>query len=424
MPSHKLLALFSRQCTAADFALIEGNRGLFDGKDTSGSYSTAELAKLLKAPVVLVIDCTKMTRTVAPLVLGCRHFDSHLNLAGVVLNRTAGQRHRTILRQCVEKYTDVPVVGILPKISPDPIPERHMGLISDQECSQAQTILDSLAVVAGDCLDLTRIMDIASNAPHLETPPHQTLAPPDTSDPVRIGVIRDAALWFYYKENLEELETHGAQLVKLSLLAADPWPEIHGLYIGGGFPETQAAMLSDNSTIRNLVRDLAENGLPIYAECGGLMYLGKNLICNETVYPMAGVFPIQTMLCAKPQGHGYTVSRVVHPNPFHPLGLEFTGHEFHYSKCVSPLAQDISFALEMKRGHGIEARKDGLVRRNTFACYTHLHAYGVSTWAQNFIAAARHYKAGPSHVPDITAQGRGTQYMERQKLLSAQGDET
>lgn len=407
MPSGKLRALFTHECANAQFGLIEGNRGLFDGKDTSGSFSTAELAKTLLAPVVLVLDCTKMTRTVAAVVLGCRHFDRQMNLAGVILNRTAGQRHRTIVRQCVEKYTDVPVVGILPKISPDPIPERHMGLISDQECSEAQKILDSLAVIAGDCLDLPRIMDISANAPPLDAPSPPVDTNPQVVDAtaVRIGVIRDAALWFYYKENLDELRAHGADLLELSLLSPEPWPEIHGLYLGGGFPETQAGRLSENTVVRDLVRRLANEGLPIYAECGGFMYLGDNLICNETVFPMAGVFPLQTMLCTKPQGHGYTVSRVVHPNPFHPLGLEFTGHEFHYSKCVSPLAPDISFALEMQRGCGIDARKDGLVLRNTFAAYTHLHAYGVPTWARNFVAAARHYKlhATSGRVPDITA---------------------
>jgi cobyrinic acid a,c-diamide synthase len=405
MPPQALLSLFTSECAAARFGLIEGNRGLFDGKDTSGSYSTAELAKFLHTPVILVLDCTKMTRTVAAVVLGCRHFDPSLNLAGVVLNRTAGQRHRTIVRQCIEKYTDIPVVGILPKISPNPIPERHMGLVSDQECSQAQKILNTLGTIAKDCLDITKIMDIANSAPPLTFPESMAALAPIEEKPVRIGVIRDAALWFYYKENLDDLKKQGAELAELSLLSSAPWPEIHGLYLGGGFPETQARQLSENIIIRELVRQLANEGLPIYAECGGFMYLGDNLIYNEAVFPMAGVFPLQTMLCAKPQGHGYTISRVVRPNPFHPLGLEFTGHEFHYSKCVSPLSPDVSFALEMQRGCGIDTRKDGLILRNTFAAYTHLHAYGVPTWAKNFVLAARHYKqhAPFGHVPDFTA---------------------
>jgi len=407
MSPAKLLSLFTTECASAQFGLIEGNRGLFDGKDTSGSCSTAELAKLLKAPVILVLDCTKMTRTAAAVVLGCRHFDAQLNLAGVVLNRTAGKRHRTIVRQCVEKYTDVPVVGILPKIAPDPIPERHMGLISDQEYLEAQKTLDLLATITADCLDVPRIMDIAAGAPLIPAAKDEPQHPPlqhSKKDPVRIGVIRDAALWFYYKENLDELRRQGVELVELSLLSPAAWPEIHGLYLGGGFPETQAAMLSENVTVRNLVRNLANNGLPIYAECGGFMYLGESLVCNEIVFPMAGVFPLQTMLCTKPQGHGYTKALVVLPNPYHPRGLEFAGHEFHYSKCISPLAQDMSFALEMQRGCGIDARKDGLIHRNTFACYTHLHALGVPTWAKNFAIAARRYKSSAQGaVPNFTA---------------------
>ncbi len=438
MPADSLVRLFLRESATADMALIEGNRGLFDGKDTSGSCSTAELAKLLQTPVVLIINCTKMTRTAAALVLGCRAFEPKLHLAGVILNRTAGPRHKTILRQCIEQYTDVPVVGILPKIKPDPIPERHMGLVSDQECAEAEATLSTLATIAQDCLDIETIRKIAINASatplsdmtkdvlreccftnvsiakrdarsqpadERQLPENRTTlsagedsrharteTAPTTKDTVRIGVVRDAALWFYYRENLEELRRNGAELVELSLLTPSPWPEIHGLYLGGGFPETQAEQLARNETTRVVVYRLAGQGLPIYAECGGFMYLGQSLICRETVYPMAGVFPVQTMLCAKPQGHGYTVAKVVHPNPFHAVGLEFTGHEFHYSKCVTPLPLEMSFALEMQRGSGIDQNRDGLVFRNTFACYTHLHALGVPTWAANFVIAARRYR--------------------------------
>lgn len=438
MPADSLVRLFLRESASADMALIEGNRGLFDGKDTSGSCSTAELAKLLQTPVVLIINCTKMTRTVAALILGCRTFEPNLRLAGVILNRTAGPRHKTILRQCIEQYTDVPVVGILPKIKPDPIPERHMGLVSDQECTEAEATLSNLATIARDCLDIETIRKIATNVssaplpdpaqgrlreccfasmlcpkddgntlPVQQQPPtnlqttqsapeasqqENARFPSTTKNTVRIGVVRDAALWFYYRENLEELRRNGAELVELSLLSPAPWPELHGLYLGGGFPETQAEQLTRNETTRALVYRLAGLGLPIYAECGGFMYLGQSLICRETVYPMAGVFPVQTMLCAKPQGHGYTVAKVVHPNPFHAVGLEFTGHEFHYSKCVTPLPPEVSFALEMQRGSGIDQNRDGLIFRNTFACYTHLHTLGVPTWAVNFVAAARRYQ--------------------------------
>ena len=439
MPRDALVRLFRAESASADFALIEGNRGLFDGKDTSGSCSTAELARLLQTPVVLIINCTKMTRTVAALVLGCRTFAPKLRLAGVILNRTAGSRHKTILRQCIEQYTDVPVVGILPKISPDPIPERHMGLVSDQECTEAERTLDNLASIARECLNIETIRDIAASAslsplpdtvqeslkaccmatgtltpkqaissePSAEPRPQSALdalCPESTrhgctaGGPLRIGVIRDAALWFYYRENLAELRRHGAEILLLSLLEPTPWPEIHGLYLGGGFPETQAEQLAQNEATRAMVLRLAQQGLPIYAECGGFMYLGNSLICREHVYPMAGVFPVQTMLCARPQGHGYTVARVVQPNPFHPVGLEFTGHEFHYSRCVSPVPPKMSYALEMQRGSGIDQGKDGLIFRNTFACYTHLHALGVPTWAGNFVGAARKFqKTGPEN---------------------------
>ncbi|GAB6057483.1 cobyrinate a,c-diamide synthase [Desulfonatronum parangueonense] len=421
MSTDALMGLYRKGAAGVDMSLVEGNRGLFDGKDVSGTYSTAELAKLIQAPVVLIVNCTKMTRTVVAMILGCRAFEPSLHLAGVILNRTAGTRHKTILRQCIEEYTDVPVIGILPKIKPDPIPERHMGLVSDQECSEAEATLNHLAQIARDCIDLDAIRDIAAKAPPLALPQplvdssntagknfsptgsSGTCSSPDSrknhGHKVRIGVIRDAALWFYYQENLEELRQEGVELVELSLLSPSPWPEIHGLYLGGGFPETQAAQLSENIFIRREVSRLAQAGLPIYAECGGFMYLGESLVYQDALYPMAGVFPLRTMLCAKPQGLGYTVARVIRPNPFHPVGLEFTGHEFHYSRCVTPLQPDMQFALEMKRGCGMDQNRDGLIFKNTFACYTHLHALGVPTWAGNFIAAARSYQQENTKSP-------------------------
>jgi len=404
LSTEKLTSLFFHSMQGFDAGLVEGNRGLFDGKDVTGSYSTAELARILDAPVVLVVDCTKVTRTVAALVKGCRDFEPGLNLAGVILNRTAGPRHRQITRQSVETYTGLPVMGVLPKIKPDPIPERHMGLISDQEYLEAHEVIANLAQVAADCLDLDGLYNIARSAPPMPEPEKKLWPEEPASDPVRIGVIKDAALWFYYGENFEALRRHGAELVELSLINTDPWPEIHGLYLGGGFPETQAHALSQNRRTREHVRALAQKGLPIYAECGGFMYLGEKLVYNGQTYPMAGILPVTTELCARPQGHGYTLAKAVRPNPYHPVGLEFTGHEFHYSRCAENLPPDPGFALEMVRGCGICRHKDGLITRNTFAGYTHLHALAVPTWAENFIAAARICRdalAANKPVPDI-----------------------
>ena len=392
MADDLLQSLFAEKAQGADLALIEGNRGLFDGKDVSGSCSSSHLARKLSTPVVLVIDCTKMSRTVAALVQGCCFFEPGLDLAGVIFNQTAGERHRRILRDCVETYTDVTVLGAVPKIKTGIIPERHMGLISDQEFAAEEAIQACRQIVA-EHVDCQSVFDLARKAPRLEAPqvsvwPEQRLP----AQSVALGVVKDACLWFYYPENLEALERAGARLVDISLLSSEDWPELDGIYFGGGFPETQAEVLSANVRIRKRVLELAGAGMPIYAECGGLMYLCAELGIEGTLYPMVGVFPLHVELNRKPQGHGYTLTRVVRPNPFHCLGAEFTGHEFHYSCCSPPDEHDQGHCLQMVRGTGMGQGWDGLLFQNTFACYTHLHALSVPDWALNFVRAAQTYQ--------------------------------
>ncbi len=387
-----LKALFRTSLGACDGALIEGNRGLFDGKDLTGSCSTAELARILDTPVILAMDCTKMTRTAAAIVSGIIHFEEGVRVAGVILNRTANDRHRSILRQTIEHYTGVPVLGALPKMRQNPIPERHMGLISDQEYDPENDPLDTVADLISDNCDVDALWNVACSAPAVpEAPDVWSLMPaPETADsPVRIGYVRDAALWFYYEENLQALRHAGAELIELSLLSPEPWPELDALYLGGGFPETLAGRIADNTSLRTHIRELAESGLPIYAECGGFMVLSRSLVYQGAEYPMTGVFPVSTHLCERPQGLGYIDATVTEENPYHPAGSVIRGHEFHYSKCVVDAGAQPAFGLQMARGEGMGADRDGLVYKNVFASYTHLFALGEPHWAVNLVQAAR-----------------------------------
>jgi len=386
-----LRSLFLAKASGCDIALAEGNRGLFDGMDVEGSCSSAELARVLEMPVILALDCTKMTRTAAAVVQGVSHFEPGVHLAGVVLGRTAGPRHSTILRQAIEYYTDAPVLGDLPKISPDPIPERHMGLISDREFGGHDAILDNLARIMRENLDMPAILAAAQSAPPLPLgiPPLW----PDAGKPpaVDIGYVRDACLWFYYPENLEALEHAGARLHEISLLSPEPWPDLDGLYLGGGFPETQAEGLNANPGLARL-RELHGKGLPIYAECGGFMVLCQSLQTPDATLPMAGILPLRTTLCARPQGLGYVEAEVVADTPFHPLGARFKGHEFHYSHCVAPEGTALPLTLRLSRGSGMAEGGDGYLLGSTFASYTHLHALACPWWADRFVAAAAAYK--------------------------------
>ena len=409
MQDRILARLFAEQADGCDVALVEGNRGLFDGKDTNGSCSTSHLARLLQCPVLLILDCSKMTRTIAPIVQGCSWFEKGLVLAGVILNRTAGARHRNILRKCVEEYTDVPVLGALPKLDDTLIPERHMGLVSDREYAAEEAIEESARILA-DWVDVEGILRMADLAPELDTPDIALWPEVQSVDPVvRIGVVKDASLWFYYPENLQALERAGAELAEVSLLdPGEEWPKIHGLYLGGGFPEMQAEGLAANTATKKLVRTLAQKGLPIYAECGGLMYLCSSLTTDaDTVYNMVDLFPLRTGLSAKPQGHGYTRCTVRRSNPFFSVGEEFIGHEFHYSRCYPSEGEDVPSCLEMNRGTGLGGGRDGLLYKNTLACYNHIHALSVPSWAENFVRAARMYKQaldrGETVCPQIAA---------------------
>lgn len=390
LDAHICRALFQERMLDGDIACIEGNRGLFDGYDLEGTYASSRLAMTLDCPVVVVIDATKMSRTIAAILQGIQQFEDGFQLAGVICNRTAGQRHRTALRQAIEHYTDIPILGMLPKIKNNPIPERHMGLTSMREQDGSDTILDDLADMVSQDVDLKALRDIAlSAAPWQPTPPLAWPGDRGKSKPVvRIGYVRDAAFWFYYDENLEALRRAGAKLVPVSLLERAEWPELHGLYLGGGFPEEFAEQLAGNNTIRQRVRMLAEMGLPIYAECGGFMYLAKTLVVCGKAHPMAGVFPVRTELCERPVGLGYVDAEVVAESPFFPAGLRFRAHEFHYSKCLAEDGSILTLGLKLHKGTGMLANHDGLLYKNVMASYTHIHALGVPQWAPWFVAAA------------------------------------
>lgn len=391
MSRKQVLTSFSMNTGGADIAVIEGNRGLYDGMDTEGSVSTGEMAKLILAPVILIVDCTKVTRTVAALVLGCQRFDPDVPIRGVILNRLAGSRHESMVRKCIEQYCGIPVVGAIPKLKNITFPGRHLGLVPHQEHPMAEEAIEKAAETAASHLDIGQLLQIAQDAPPLDFVPEDY--PEIREKQVNIGIIRDSAFQFYYPENIDALKRAGADLIEFSALTGDLPPELHALYIGGGFPETHAPALSENTSLRNGIKKAAEKGMPIYAECGGLMYLGEELIWEGKTYPMAGVLPITTGVSKKPQGHGYTVMEVEAENPFFRTGQFLHGHEFHYSHVVRITERDdVRFVFGVRKGDGILHKKDGLCYRNVLATYTHLHALGTKEWVPGMMQAAAGYK--------------------------------
>ena len=407
MEREGLISSFSTRVRQTDGALVEGNRGLYDGMDREGSYSTAELAKLLQAPVVLVVDCSMATRTVAAMILGCQHFDPEVAIKGVILNRIGGTRHESIVRSAIEDRCGVAVLGAVPKIKGGVFPERHMGLVPPREHAGAARAVDEAARIVDRYVDVDRLWGIAQGAPAFSFDESDRRAGRPFVCPSRqprIGFIRDSAFWFYYPDNLEALKKSGASLVECSALNDRELPPVDALYIGGGFPETHAESLAANESFRKSLREAVETGLPVYAECGGLMYLGKELVVEGKTFPMAEVFPLRFALDGSPQGHGYTILEVDTPNPYFPSGEILHGHEFHYSHIPDMEEGNFTFAFNVRRGHGIHGRRDGLCYRNVLATYSHLHAVGAEGWAKALFEQAIQYKQKMSLEKSMVVQ--------------------
>jgi len=396
MTQEALRNSFFANSQGRELVIVEGNRGLYDGVDAEGTYSTAELAKSLGLPVLLVVDCTKTTRTVAALVLGCRHLDPEVNICGVILNRVGTARHEQIVREAVQRYAGIPVLGAIPRSKQDVFPQRHLGVTPCPEHAAADDAVGLLSAKAQQYLDLDAIERVMQEI--IGQAGGDTRIRVEPAEKVRIGILKDAAFQFYYAENLQALIREGAELVEINALRAPQLPDIDGLYIGGGFPETSARELSANAGFRASLKKAAEDGLPIYAECGGLIYLGKAMVLGGETFPLVGIFPVEFGLMRKPQAHGYTVLVADRENSFYPQGTELKGHEFRYSNIHSwqGNAEDLAFA--MRRGVGFSHGRDGLVYKNVLALYTHVHAAGTPQWAEALVRQAvrhRQERGGP-----------------------------
>ncbi|MBM3391647.1 MAG: cobyrinate a,c-diamide synthase [Betaproteobacteria bacterium] len=388
-PYAEILDGFVRHAAAADAALVEGNKGLYDGLDLAGSNSNAALAELLGLPVVLVLDARGMTRGIAPLILGYQAFDRNIRIAGVILNRLGGKRHEAKLRAVIEHYTDVPVLGAVLENPSLAIVERHLGLMPAFEAAAAEARIAVIAGIVSEQVDIDRLLEATATDKPLK--PAIVAAAPSALPPVRIGIARDRAFGFYYADDLDALAQAGAKLVPFSPVADARLPEVDALFLGGGFPECFMRELEANTSMRESVKNAIEAGLPAYAECGGLMYLARSLAWRSERREMAGVLPADVVMHEKPVGRGYVRLTPTDAHPWVPAGAhpdEIPAHEFHYSSLEN-LAPDTRFAYEVKRGHGADGAHDGIVHKNLLASYTHLRSAGNCNWAARFVGFAR-----------------------------------
>ena len=452
----EIRAEFVRRCEGAGLTLIEGNKGLHDGVSVDGADSNAALAKLLAAPVVLVVDTRGITRGIAPLLQGYRDFDPGVWIAGVILNQVGGARHEAKLVRAVQTYTDIPVLGAIGRSPELALSAAHLGLVPPVEIEEADDRVERVARRIEADIDLDRVRGIAARAETLDTTWIETLdatrtetldttrtetldtartetldttrtetldtartetldtdpaemldadraealdADPASRHPaprardVRIAIARDAAFCFYYPGDLEALEAAGARLVPFDTLHDRAAPEADGIFIGGGFPERAMSALEANASMRSSLRARIARGTPVYAECGGLMYLARRIRWNERVCEMVGAIPTDVVMHRRPRGRGYVVLEPTGDAPWTPLAKgPVHAHEFHHSTLENLAESDWRYAYRVRRGHGIDGERDGIVIGSLLASYGHLRDVEGCRWAERFVAYVRDRK--------------------------------
>jgi cobyrinic acid a,c-diamide synthase len=364
--------------------------GLFDGKNGATEIgSSAEIAKLLRLPVVLVVDASKSARSVAAVVLGFEMFDPELPLAGVILNRVAGERHYEMLREAIESSCRTKIIGSLPTEPAIAIPERHLGLhgAAEQTADGQEAAMDAFAALAAKHLDLDGLLrlECGLEMAHVEQAPVVTSA---SVDVVRVGVPSDHAFSFYYEDNLDLLREQGAEIVRFSPMNDSSLPsDLDALYLGGGYPELHAKQLSGNRLMLEQVRAFSASGRPVYAECGGMLYLSESLRVDEGSYPMAGVLPLSMQMTNRLVQFGYVTVEFTQGCLLGRKGTVVRGHSFHHSRIASQgkVATNYHVQYSMSGKEDLE----GFGQGNLLASYIHLHFRANPSVAENFVAAIR-----------------------------------
>jgi len=398
MKNEDILECFARNATGADIAIVEGAMGLFDSHDAVDERgSTAHVAKVIKAPVVVIANVERIARSAAAIVTGFKVFDPDLDVGGVILNRLGSERHIQKARTAVEQLTDVKVFGAVPRDPEVLIPERHLGLIPAYERDKVNELFDYLGKFVEEHIDVDGLIEAAGKAPDLgEIEVNPIFKKAEDGDKVSVGVIRDNVFTFYYQDNIEALESQGARIVQIDSIKDERLPDVDALYIGGGFPEVFANELEENSSLRADIKQFCEEGGAVYAECGGLMYLGESIIMGGKEYDMVGYLPIKTNMKNRFQALGYIVSEALEDNLVTMKGDKIVGHEFHHSEIE--VLEDLKYAFEMHRGRGIQGQKDGIMKGNTLATYSHLHVLSYPPMIDHLLGSAKRFKKEKAKV--------------------------
>jgi cobyrinic acid a,c-diamide synthase len=374
---------FAAHSKGAHISIIEGVRGLYDGLTATGEEgSTAEIAKMLDAPVILVVNARSLAKSAAAVVLGFKMLDPEVNVAGVILNQVSGRRHREKAVEAVERLTKTKVVGIVERTDTS-LPERHLGLVTAEEQPDLKRTLCLMRDMVAD-IDPEVIMGIAETAPEIDEDDIPIYD--ERSRSVKVGVPRDRAYCFYYEENLEALEAAGADLIYFRPTDGEGLPQADAYYLGGGYPEEHLDAIANNRDFLDGLQNASLQGKPIYGECGGLMTMCRSIIYKGTEKRMAGIFPQKTRMTTGRQGLSYVIARGNSDDPFWP-GAEFRAHEFHYSR-LEPTPTG-PFCFEVLRGKGINGHQDGLRAQLSVGAYMHQHALSNRLFGEALVDACR-----------------------------------
>jgi cobyrinic acid a,c-diamide synthase len=391
LPRETVQQIFGRASRDASLSVIEGVMGLFDGHANNPFVgSSADLAGLLQCPVILVLDCSKMSGSAAAVVHGMHTFSPSLRLSGVICNRVGSEGHGRWLKEAIETHTSVPVLGAVPALAALKVPERHLGLFTVSESpAAAREFIRQAAEILTQYLDLEAILAIANAAPPLTIPELTAVEPSQMV--VRLAVARDEAFCFYYEDNLDALRLCGAQIVPFSPLKDERLPDgTHGIYFGGGYPELYAECLSQNDTMRQQVLSCIRAGMPVYAECGGLMYLTEGIVSEAGTFPLVGALPGWCQMGQR-LNMGYREVEIQQPTLLAAAGTRLRGHEFHYSTWQPAQDWDAPYRIlaHSSRASGTEPRPEGYARENLLASYVHLHFAQDDRLAHNFVERCR-----------------------------------
>jgi cobyrinic acid a,c-diamide synthase len=404
MSKNKIREHFISHSLGSEISIVEGNHGLHDSFDIYGKSSNAEMSKLLGLPVILIIDVGELNRGVVPLILGFQEFDKEVDIKGIILNKVHSKRHEKNLLRAIKYYTDLKVVGNIPNNTEFSVKQRHLGLLSTLSAEEIENLVEEMSSKISEYIDLDSIVKISKTAqksyPGIKNPPDLFLKnniKKTGRNTLKIGLAYDNAFNFYYNENLEALEDLGCEIIKFSPIADKHLPEVDALYIGGGFPEIFSGDLQANTAIRKEIKQKIEEWLPVYAECGGLMYLCKSISYENNFNEMVGAIDADVKLTKKPKGHGYTkltpysYGKESRSLWFNKIKL-IKGHEFHHSFLeMSP--DRYNFVFKMKKGYGVDGISDGIVYKNVLAGYTHIYSPSSPGWFKNWIAFIRQIKA-------------------------------